>query len=160
MGIKGDVAQVLDEGAAVALAAISIEELNERLGEGFDRLLGLRITAASGDEVRAELELRPELMQPNGILHGGVHCAIVESVTSIGASLWLGDVGQVVGVSNSTDFLRACTSGLIKAVGTPIHRGRSQQLWGVVITDTSDRLVAKGQVRLQNLRTSERASKA
>jgi 1,4-dihydroxy-2-naphthoyl-CoA hydrolase len=45
-------------------------------------------------------------------------------------------------------------------VGTPIHRGRSQQLWGVVITDTSDRLVAKGQVRLQNLRTSERAAKA
>jgi acyl-coenzyme A thioesterase PaaI-like protein len=33
----------------------------------------------------------------------------------------------------------------------PIHRGRRQQLWVVTITDDSDRVVARGQVRLQNL---------
>ncbi len=131
-------------------------ELAQQLMKGFDTLLGLKITAASGDEVHAEIELRPELMQPNGILHGGVHCTLVESVASIGAALWLGDAGNVVGVANSTDFLRACTEGVLSAVGTPIHRGRSQQLWGVLITDAGDRLVAKGQVRLQNLRGTGR----
>ena len=119
------------------------------------------ITAASGDEVRAELNVGPDLLQPNGILHGGVHCTLVETLASIGGALWLGeDVGPVVGVSNSTDFLRATQSGMLFAAAAPIHRGRSQQLWEVRITDAADRLVAKGQVRLQNLRTSERAPKS
>lgn len=134
-------------------------EPDERLNVGFTKLVGLNITSATGDEVRAELELRPELLQPNGILHGGVHCTLVESLASVGAALWLGQAGTVVGVANSTDFLRATTTGLLHAVATPVHRGRSQQLWGVQISDTSDRLVAKGQVRLQNLRTAERAEK-
>ena len=136
-------------------------ELDSRLNTGFTKLIGLTITAASGDEVRAELEVGPDLLQPNGILHGGVHCTLVESLASIGGALWLGDeVGQVVGVANSTDFLRAAKGGMLFAVASPVHRGRSQQLWEVRITDAGDRLVAKGQVRLQNLRASERASKA
>lgn len=135
-------------------------ELDSRLNTGFTKLIGLEITAASGDEVLAELELRPDLLQPNGILHGGVHCTLVESLASVGAALWLGeDAGRVVGVSNSTDFLRATQSGTLLARAAPIHRGRSQQLWEVRITDDADRLVAKGQVRLQNLRAAERAPK-
>ena len=55
------------------------------------------------------------------------------------------------GVSNQTDFLRAVRDGELTAVGTPVHRGRSQQLWQVEITDADERLVARGQVRLQNL---------
>ena len=57
----------------------------------------------------------------------------------------------MVGVSNQTDFLRAVRDGELSAVGTPVHRGRSQQLWQVEITDADERLVARGQVRLQNL---------
>lgn len=135
-------------------------ELDPRLNTGFTKLIGLEITAASGDEVRAALELGPELLQPDGILHGGVLCTLVETLASIGAALWLGeDAGRVVGVSNSTDFLRSTQSGTLFACGSPIHRGRSQQLWEVRITDDADRLVAKGQVRLQNLRAAERAPK-
>ena len=57
----------------------------------------------------------------------------------------------MVGVSNQTDFYRAVTEGTLTAVATPVHRGRSQQVWRVDITDESGRLVAQGQVRLQNL---------
>jgi len=136
-------------------------ELDPRLNTGFTKLIGLTITAASGDEVRAELDVGPELLQPNGILHGGVHCTLVESLASIGGALWLGDdAGHVVGVSNSTDFLRTTKDGTLFAAATPVHRGRSQQLWEVRITDYAEQLVAKGQVRLQNLRTVERTPKA
>lgn len=149
-----------DEGAEVTPTEPTTE-LDPRLSTGFTTLIGLKITAASGDEVRAELNVGPDLLQPNGILHGGVHCTLVETLASIGGALWLGeDVGPVVGVSNSTDFLRATQSGMLFAAAAPIHRGRSQQLWEVRITDAADRLVAKGQVRLQNLRTSERAPKS
>jgi uncharacterized protein (TIGR00369 family) len=59
--------------------------------------------------------------------------------------------GNVVGVNNNTDFLRAISSGAVTAVSTPLHRGRRQQLWLITITDDNDRMVARGQVRLQNI---------
>ena len=69
----------------------------------------------------------------------------------MGAALWFGDRGKVVGVSNSTDFYRAVREGELSSVARPVHRGRSQQVWTVETLDASDRLVARGQVRLQNL---------
>ncbi|WP_422756743.1 PaaI family thioesterase [Micromonospora sp. WMMD708] len=119
--------------------------------EGLVGLLGLSFDEASGDRVVIRWKVRPELHQPAGILHGGVYCAVVETVGSVGGTLWLGDRGSVVGVSNQTDFLRAVREGELVAVGSPVHRGRSQQLWQVEITDAEGRLVSRGQVRLQNL---------
>ncbi|NES13556.1 PaaI family thioesterase [Micromonospora sp. PPF5-17] len=118
---------------------------------GFVALLGLKFDEVSGDRVVIRWQVRPELHQPYGIQHGGVYCAVVETAASIGGALWLGDQGKVVGVSNQTDFLRAVRDGELTAVGTPVHRGRSQQLWLVEITDEGGRLVSRGQVRLQNL---------
>lgn len=124
---------------------------DETLGGGFTALLGLEVVEASGDEVVLRLEVRPALHQPHGIVHGGVHSAVVETAASIGGALWLGDGGKVVGVSNQTDFLRAVRDGGLTATATPVHRGRLQQLWSVEIVGDDDRLVARGQVRLQNL---------
>ena len=121
---------------------------------GFVALLGLTFDEVSGDRVVIRWKVRPELHQPYGIQHGGVYCSVVETAASIGGALWLGDKGNVVGVSNQTDFLRAVRDGELTAVGTPVHRGRSQQLWLVEITDAASRLVARGQVRLQNLTAS------
>ncbi|WFE67631.1 PaaI family thioesterase [Micromonospora sp. WMMD714] len=118
---------------------------------GLVGLLGLTFDEASGDRVVIRWKVRPELHQPAGILHGGVYCTVVETVGSVGGTLWLADRGSVVGVSNQTDFLRAVREGELVAVGTPVHRGRSQQLWQVEITDAEGRLVSRGQVRLQNL---------
>jgi uncharacterized protein (TIGR00369 family) len=114
--------------------------------------LGLEVDTATGDEVTAHWAVRDELLQPYGILHGGVHCAVVESLASLGAAVWIGERGKVVGASNSTDFYRATGDGTqLRSVAKPVHRGRSQQVWSVETFDEQDRLVAKGQVRLQNL---------
>ncbi|SCL29437.1 PaaI family thioesterase [Micromonospora inyonensis] len=121
------------------------------LNGGLVALLGLTFDEMSADRVVIRWRVRPELHQPYGIQHGGVYCAAVETAASVGGSLWWGDRGRVVGVSNQTDFLRAVREGELTAVGTPLHRGRSQQLWQVEVTDDTGRLVARGQVRLQNL---------
>jgi len=118
---------------------------------GLDSLLGITIVEASGSKVTLTWTVRPELHQPFGILHGGVHCSAVESAASMGAALWYGERGTVVGVSNHTDFLRAIREGQLTATAAPIHQGGLQQLWLVNITDTDGRLVARGEVRLQNL---------
>jgi uncharacterized protein (TIGR00369 family) len=117
----------------------------------FAERAGFAITAASPDEVVLEWDVQPEHHQPYGIVHGGVYCSAIESAASIGAAVWFGERGQVVGVNNNTDFLRAVSDGHLSARATPLHRGRSQQLWQVAITDDQDRVVARGQVRLQNL---------
>jgi 1,4-dihydroxy-2-naphthoyl-CoA hydrolase len=131
---------------------------NPDLG-GFARFLGLEFTEASGDRVVIRWKAKPDLHQPYGIVHGGVYCSVVETAASVGAALWLGERGQVVGVSNQTDFLRAVRDGVLVATATPVHRGRLQQLWTVEITDEQDRLVSKGQVRLQNITDADRLGK-
>jgi 1,4-dihydroxy-2-naphthoyl-CoA hydrolase len=117
----------------------------------FVRHLGVEFGEVTGDRVTATWTAKPDLHQPYGIVHGGVHCSVIETLASVGAAVWMGEKGKVVGVNNNTDFFRAVTTGEMSSVATPLHRGRSQQLWLVETTDTAGRLVARGQVRLQNL---------
>ncbi|MCU1376105.1 MAG: thioesterase superfamily protein [Actinomycetia bacterium] len=119
--------------------------------QGFEQVLGLVPEQVTADEVILRLPLAPTLMQPYGIVHGGVWCAVVETAASLGAEQWWGDRGTVVGVSNHTNFLRAVREGDVTARATPLHRGRLQQLWTVEVRDRDERLVARGEVRLQNL---------
>ena len=117
----------------------------------FVRYLGVEFTEISGDKVVATWSAEPKLHQPYGIVHGGVHCSLVETLASIGAALWLGDEGKVVGVNNNTDFYRAVRSGTLTSTALPLHRGRSQQVWLVETVDEHGKVAARGQVRLQNL---------
>ena len=125
--------------------------MTDEVTEGFNDTLGLRLDEVTGDRVVLSLDVGPQHHQPYGIVHGGVWCSVVETAASVAAAVWYGDRGRVVGVSNQTDFLRAAERGTATAVATPVHRGRLQQLWLVEITDEDDRLIARGQVRLQNL---------
>lgn len=128
-------------------------DLPAELGKGFDNELGLKFLELTPDGGTAQLTIDDRLLQPAGIVHGGVYCSIIESLASVSGHLWLTEHGggDVVGVNNNTDFLRAISSGTVTAVATPIHRGRRQQLWQITITDDNDRVVALGQVRLQNM---------
>jgi 1,4-dihydroxy-2-naphthoyl-CoA hydrolase len=119
----------------------------------FDTEIGLVFTTLTPDGATAHLEVTPKLLQPMGIVHGGVYCSIIESMASASAYVWLTEHGggNVVGVNNNTDFLRAISAGTVYGVSEPLHRGRRQQLWVITIRDDKDRVVARGQVRLQNL---------
>ncbi|MGA9870100.1 MAG: PaaI family thioesterase [Rhodococcus sp. (in: high G+C Gram-positive bacteria)] len=125
--------------------------MTELCAQGFDGAIGLTYTEVSSDRVRATWEVTPGLHQPAGIMHGGVLCSVVESMASIGASVWLGDRGHVVGVNNNTDFLRASRRGTLFGEARPVHRGRTQQIWQVDITNEAGKHVAQGKVRLANV---------
>jgi len=123
--------------------------------QGFNDFVGMRIVEAGADSVELSLTIEPRHHQVHGIVHGGVWCTLIETAASIGAGVWLGDAGDAVGVSNQTDFLRVMRTGTATARATPIHRGRRQQLWLVVITDDEgERVVARGQVRIQNVESA------
>ena len=114
---------------------------------------GLELDEATGSRVTGHIELGPQHHTPWGVVHGGVYCTVVESAASIGASTAVAARGQfAVGVNNSTDFLRPMTTGRVDVVAEPVQQGRTLQLWLVTLTRADDgKLVARGQVRLQNV---------
>jgi 1,4-dihydroxy-2-naphthoyl-CoA hydrolase len=119
----------------------------------FVAAIKFEVGEASGSRVTGHVDLGPDQHTPWGVVHGGLYCSVVESAASIGASLAVQDRGQfAVGVNNNTDFLRAMTEGRIEVAAEPIQQGRTQQLWQVLLTRADDgKLVARGQVRLQNI---------
>ena len=133
------------------MADISIDWLN-RGHSGWFSVMGLVFTTASADEVACEFEVTEQHLQPWGIVHGGVHCGVIETMASIGATIAVHDNGQMaVGLENSTSFVRAVSSGKLTGVARPIARGRTNQVWEAWIRDDRDRIVAHGKVRLQNV---------
>jgi uncharacterized protein (TIGR00369 family) len=125
--------------------------LEETVETGLNEALGFTLDEAGPDRVVMSWTVDSQHLQPYGIVHGGVYCSAVEATASIGAALWFGERGKVVGAANHTNFLRAAREGRLVATATPIHRGRSQQLWQVEVHDEEERLIARGEVRLQNL---------
>ncbi len=87
------------------------------------------------------------------MLRGGLYTSAIETFASTGAYEAVKDRGQqVLGVANATDFLRPHRSERLQVVAAPVHQGRTQQLWQVEIRRPEDaKLIARGQVRLQNV---------
>lgn len=131
-------------------------QLNE-IPEGWVQAMGITITHATKDEVRAELTVGQQHLQGYGIVHGGVHCGIIETLSSMGAYLFARERGQhVVGLENNTSFIRAVRAGArLRAVATPLTRGRQTQVWQARVTDEDDRVVAVGRVRLLCLQPNQ-----
>ena len=119
---------------------------------GLDGLLGVEHVELTADKVVVRFTITDRHLQPFGIPHGGIYCAVHESTASMAGQIWIGTKGVVVGTNNSTDFLRQAKNGdTITTTATPIHRGRTQQLWHLDSVDQDGRLIAQGQVRLANL---------
>jgi uncharacterized protein (TIGR00369 family) len=118
----------------------------------FVRAAGLVLDEVTGSRVTGHVQLGPDHHTPWGIVHGGVYSTSIESAASIGASTAVRERGQVaVGLTNTTHFLRSLTAGRVLVEAVALNQGRSQQLWRVDITDESGRLIAHGDVRLQNI---------
>ena len=116
---------------------------------GWVKEMGIVILSASPDEVTCEWEVSEKHHQPYGIVHGGVHSGVIESLASIGAALVAHPRGQrVVGLENTTTFIRAVRAGKLHAVARPVTRGRSSQVWEAWIRNDRAELVAQGHVRL------------
>lgn len=114
---------------------------------------GIELTEASADTAVGHIVITENHHQPYGVVHGGVYCTLAETLASTGAALWAIEEGMAgaVGVTNKTDFLRPTKEGALTGTATPIHRGRSQQLWQVDITRDDGKLAAQSQVRLHNI---------
>ncbi|MCX7142120.1 MAG: PaaI family thioesterase [Proteobacteria bacterium] len=116
---------------------------------GWVKEMGIVILAATPEEVSCEWVVSEKHHQGYGIVHGGVHCGVIETLASIGAAVVAHPRGQrIVGLENSTSFIRAVRSGKLHALARPVTRGRTSQVWEAWIRDEKEQLVAQGRVRL------------
>lgn len=119
---------------------------------GFVSAAGLVLDEITPTLVRGHIDLTDDHHTPWGIVHGGVYSSAIESAASLGAGAAVRDRGMaVVGLVNTTHFLRPISSGRVLVEATPINQGRTQQLWKVDITTPEGKIVAHGEVRLQNV---------
>ncbi len=117
-------------------------ELRALATRGLGDLLGIELVELTATRVVATMPVDERTRQPFGILHGGASVALAETVASLGAAASIDREHFVaMGLEINANHLRAKTDGTLTATGTPIHRGRTTQVWDIRIVDESGRAV-------------------
>lgn len=115
----------------------------------FDRHYGLEIEEATDQLVRGRVLVGEHLLQPVGLVHGGVHASIAEALASLGTNVGVVPDGKIgLGQSNHSSFLRPISAGKIHAVARRRHRGRTTWVWDVELSDDESRLCAVSRVTI------------
>lgn len=118
-------------------SGIKIDDINQKWLPKLDRSLGVKVTSIENDRILAELEVGEDLMQPFGVMHGGVSCVLGESLGSVAGSMTLKDPSQtVVGQSLYALHLRPVKSGMtLEAEARAEHIGKRSQIWEIMLRD-------------------------
>jgi len=125
---------------AAARADVPDKPIPDSMG-GAAELLDIEIVEMSEEKVVATMPVTKKHHQPFGVLHGGVSVVLAESVASVGAYLAAPDGFVAMGIEINANHIRAVREGTVTAVATPVHRGRSTQVWQVEITGDNDKLI-------------------
>jgi len=123
------------------------ENLPETLG--FAELVGVEWLDDDPDHARARVDVRAELLQPFGLLHGGVFSTVVESVCSRSTALSVLDGGMAaMGQTINVSFMRPVTEGWAEVRARARHRGRTTWVWEAEVVDADERICALAQMTI------------
>jgi 1,4-dihydroxy-2-naphthoyl-CoA hydrolase len=104
--------------------------------------LGIEVTELQKGKVLATMPVDDRTRQPFGLLHGGASVALAETVASVGAFELVDKENEVVvGLEINANHIRAKRDGVVTAVGTVLHQGKTTMVWDIKITDEDDNLV-------------------
>ena len=113
----------------------------------FSGLLGIEYLSNDPENAQAKVEVRDDLKQPYGYLHGGVIMSVIDELCSRSTVIQVIMDGNVaLGQSMDVSLLRSVTSGAVTVTARARHRGKTTWVWDVEATDDSDRLCALGRV--------------
>jgi len=105
--------------------------------------LGMEFIDIGEDFLVAKMEVTPKVHQPDGVLHGGATVALAESVGSAASYMSVNRETQMVrGIVISANHVKGISKGFVFAKATPIHKGRTTQLWEIRVTDTNNKLIS------------------
>ncbi|MED4016724.1 hotdog fold thioesterase [Sutcliffiella cohnii] len=104
--------------------------------------LGIEIVELSQERAIATMPVDHRTHQPFGLLHGGASVALAETVASMGTYHLIDQENEIcVGLEINANHVRGVKEGVVKAVGTPLHKGKTTMVWDIKITDEKEQLV-------------------
>jgi 1,4-dihydroxy-2-naphthoyl-CoA hydrolase len=117
-----------------------LEELRSKATDHIASTLGIKIVELTDKRVVATMPVDNRTRQPFGILHGGASVVLAETIASLGACMNVDlTTSMAVGLEINANHLRSKRDGTVTGTGTPIHVGRSTQVWEVTIVDEESR---------------------
>jgi uncharacterized protein (TIGR00369 family) len=117
--------------------------LQEKLKGLLPDLLGLELLEVTPDKVVATLLARPDLCTVGGILHGGSIMAFADTLGALGTVVNMPQGATTATLESKTNFVGGAPSGsTVTGEATPVHKGRTTQVWQTRITGADGKLVA------------------
>jgi 1,4-dihydroxy-2-naphthoyl-CoA hydrolase len=115
----------------------------------FDELIGTEWLSDDPDDARVRLEIRDELRQPFGLMHGGVMSSLIESICSKATVAAVYEQGMLaMGQSINVSFLRPVTAGAVEVRAQARHRGRTTWLWQAEVLNDEGKPCALAQMTI------------
>lgn len=127
---------------------VSIDQLNEMSKNTMLEHLGIQITKLDNNVVEGEMPVDHRTHQVYGILHGGASVVLAETLGSIGAMLNAAPGMQCVGLEINANHIKAIKSGKVLGRATPVHIGKSTQVWEIKITTEDQKLVCQSRITI------------
>lgn len=104
--------------------------------------LGIEITELSEDRAVATMPVQPITHQPFGYLHGGASVVLAESVASMATYNLIDQENELAfGLEINANHIKAKQDGVVTAIATPLHKGRTTMVWDIKIIDEEERLI-------------------
>lgn len=118
------------------------ESLNESIRNTMCDHIGIRFTSTGTDYIEAEMPVEARTRQPYGLLHGGASVALAETMGSVGSMLTVdAKTKACVGIEINANHLRSARDGKVIGRASPIHIGRTTQVWEIKIRNERSELV-------------------
>ena len=126
-----------------------LDQLRNRATHHLADTLGITLVELTKERVVATMPVDDRTRQPFGILHGGASVALAETVASLAATMNVDlERTYVVGIEINANHIRAKKEGVVTGTATPVHVGRSTQVWDVRIVDEEQRLICASRCTL------------
>lgn len=129
-----------------------LAHLNSREKETLMSTLDIEFIEAKENKLVARMPVSPRVHQPDGVLHGGATVALAETVGSVAAFIFLKDPNaevQIRGIDIAANHVKGIREGYVYATATPLHIGRTLQLWNIPVTNEAGELIS--QVKLSTI---------
>ncbi|MBX9744899.1 MAG: PaaI family thioesterase [Chlamydiales bacterium] len=134
----------------------TLEELNQRAENSLSAHLGIEFIEMGENFLTASMPIDQRTKQPMGIMHGGASSALAETVGSAAANYCIDQHEYVcVGLDLNINHIRSIRLGLVRAVATPFHLGKTTQVWDIKIWDESKRLISIARLTVAVLQKAE-----
>jgi len=115
---------------------VTLDRFRDRGVGRLPALIGVRFTAVAENRIDAELDIRPELLAPNGYLHAATVIALADTACGYGCLAHLpAGAENFTTIELKSNFLGTAREGTLACVATPAHLGSTTQVWDAVVFD-------------------------